>query len=610
MMVEQYWKLGNTGWRNPERLPSLLKVLDKLIKKEKTLYSSKLFWDKFSQESLLTAFINENVLSIKENSQSNFNGLSKAFSSLKDHGFINKDKLSNEPFLTNLGKQLVEARNKSAKQLIFAQALSQIEIKKSDGTSFSPLIHVLKIAKAMKKINKEQGSLIKKDEMIFILSSTNNNSPEDVAGMILEYRERKKEPALGNVKSNSSQEQLFREEYVRIKNHLKNKNIKVPSEKTFLEYIDVTLRHLSFTGLFNGGSDRGFSYLSLASDQMEWINALIKEDNNENIWNDPKRLTACILKLNKEIEIKVKKFPHQKYKWTPLASDADLLSLRTRYCDLRETLSLLKRGDLFSRISQPWIVDFLLSVPTKKTAVWINGEEVDIGSSRPAILEWAIFASLVSSHDRPHSSYNYLSHEWRGSYDHKNLPSSTAAGQGEDAWVDLGESMVCVETTTTVSDRQFATEGQSVSRHVVERMIKSNKPVWGLFIAPKLDLNTIGAYQSGWYIHGFEEKTYFPKIIPFTINQWQVIMDNFVQRKCWDAKNIDSLLSKAWNLGQSTEIGSESSSNAKKWRDALCVFVDSIEEGSYFSSVSLESNLIRDPLKELVPVKRLISRMR
>ena len=55
----------------------------------------------------------------------------------------------------------------------------------------------------------------------------------------------------------------------------------------------------------------------------------------------------------------------------------------------------------------------------------------------------------------------------------------------------------------STSSRQEAMEGEPVRRHVSDAVLKYNKPVYGMFIAVKIDTNTAETFRHGiWYARG------------------------------------------------------------------------------------------------------------
>ena len=72
----------------------------------------------------------------------------------------------------------------------------------------------------------------------------------------------------------------------------------------------------------------------------------------------------------------------------------------------------------------------------------------------------------------------------------------------------------------STSSRQEAMEGEPVRRHVSDAVLKYDKPVYGLFIAIRIDTNTAETFRHGvWYAKGDVKQRL--NIVPLTLAQFQ-----------------------------------------------------------------------------------------
>ena len=72
----------------------------------------------------------------------------------------------------------------------------------------------------------------------------------------------------------------------------------------------------------------------------------------------------------------------------------------------------------------------------------------------------------------------------------------------------------------STSSRQEAMEGEPVRRHVSDAVLKYNKPVYGMFIAIKIDTNTAETFRHGiWYAKGDVKQRL--DIVPLTLEQFR-----------------------------------------------------------------------------------------
>ena len=82
----------------------------------------------------------------------------------------------------------------------------------------------------------------------------------------------------------------------------------------------------------------------------------------------------------------------------------------------------------------------------------------------------------------------------------------------------------------STSSRQEAMEGEPVRRHVSDAALKYNKPVYGMFIAVRIDTNTAETFRHGiWYAKGDVKQRL--DIVPLTLAQYQKYFVAMFQRK-------------------------------------------------------------------------------
>ena len=134
----------------------------------------------------------------------------------------------------------------------------------------------------------------------------------------------------------------------------------------------------------------------------------------------------------------------------------------------------------------------------------------------PAYLEWILWrASLAIDHmvNKPY--------EVRGfKLDSDFLPVSAAGGGKGDLYCEFNDFTILTEVTMSTSSRQEAMEGEPVRRHVSDAVLKYDKPVYGMFIAVKIDTNTAETFRHGiWYARGDLKQRL--DIVPLTLAQYR-----------------------------------------------------------------------------------------
>lgn len=80
--------------------------------------------------------------------------------------------------------------------------------------------------------------------------------------------------------------------------------------------------------------------------------------------------------------------------------------------------------------------------------------------------------------------------------DDKGQPLSTAAGNIADIICDYGKFGVTVEVTMQAGQKQYETEGESVSRHLAKLKKETGKSAYCLFIAPKINESCIAYFYA------------------------------------------------------------------------------------------------------------------
>ncbi len=97
----------------------------------------------------------------------------------------------------------------------------------------------------------------------------------------------------------------------------------------------------------------------------------------------------------------------------------------------------------------------------------------------------------------------------------------SAAGGGKgDLYCEFNDFTILTEVTMSASSRQEAMEGEPVRRHVSDAVLKYNKPVYGMFIAVRIDTNTAETFRHGiWYAKDDVKQRL--DIVPLTLEQFQ-----------------------------------------------------------------------------------------
>ena len=170
---------------------------------------------------------------------------------------------------------------------------------------------------------------------------------------------------------------------------------------------------------------------------------------------------------------------------------------KNKWQEISDYMSLLIKGGGEKKYND----DYVIEVPKDET---------------PAYLEWTLWRAALAIDHLKNKPY-----EVRGfRLDSDFLPVSAAGGGKGDLYCEFDDFMILVEVTMSTSSRQEAMEGEPVRRHVSDVVLSHDKPVYGMFIAVKIDTNTAETFRHGvWYTKDDEKQRL--NIVPFTLAQFQ-----------------------------------------------------------------------------------------
>lgn len=138
----------------------------------------------------------------------------------------------------------------------------------------------------------------------------------------------------------------------------------------------------------------------------------------------------------------------------------------------------------------------------------------------PAYLEWTLWRAALAIDHLVNKPY-----EVRGfRLDSDFMPVSAAGGGKGDLYCEFEKFTILTEVTMSTSSRQEAMEGEPVRRHVSDAVLAYAKPVYGMFIAVRIDTNTAETFRHGvWYAKGDERQRL--NIVPISLAQFQIFFE-------------------------------------------------------------------------------------
>ena len=157
----------------------------------------------------------------------------------------------------------------------------------------------------------------------------------------------------------------------------------------------------------------------------------------------------------------------------------------------------------------------------------------------PAYLEWTLWRAALAIDHMVNKPY-----EVRGfKLDSDFMPVSAAGGGKGDLYCEFNDFTILTEVTMSTSSRQEAMEGEPVRRHVSDAVLQYDKPVYGMFIAVRIDTNTAETFRHGvWYAKGDVKQRL--DIVPLTLAQFRKYFVAMFEANKADPVRLRSLIMK------------------------------------------------------------------
>lgn len=507
------WLVGNTGLRNPNRIQEGLAV-----------YAKSAFVGKLHGRDNEIGFMN---LLNKEGIIQNESGKDESGSHARKwrlmfakNGYIypqvnkkdgNQDDLGAMDDITPFGRTFLKADTFPAVQECFLRAMSVEQFEMPNKiTYFSPLRWLLAI---MLELEKRTGSTEMSRIEFALWGHTTNPSYDlsEVVDHILDLRQRRaKAPAKRTFDKNE------------IKERGKHYDKKADN---FLDYSDMNMRYLRISGMFQR-KGRGIMIVPAKHLLAE---KLAKETaTSEPLIDAYKQLCSGAPLPTDNIDVaktlledlkKQMKERHIVYDISdlPLDTPAEINIARQR---LEDTLAKTDEIQYANDQCNQWqeIADYMsLLIKGGGKLVYDEDNAIEIPKDEtPAYFEWTLWRAALAIDHMVNKPY-----EVRGfRLDSDFLPVTAAGGGKGDLYCEFEDFMILTEVTMSTSSRQEAMEGEPVRRHVSDAVLNYNKPVYGLFLAIRIDTNTAETFRHGiWYAKGDVKQRL--DIVPLSLEQFR-----------------------------------------------------------------------------------------
>lgn len=318
---------------------------------------------------------------------------------------------------------------------------------------------------------------------------------------------------------------------------------------TLKDYADLTARYLRKSGLFSISRDR----LVVMSEKEDLIRDLLSRKwplvNNKNylgyLWDDTqpvlpsdkedylKKHLVTLSKKEKGLFEKVGAREALGLVSEKISAGKSILELKQQTKAIESNLLHLKEIEFYYSQSKEDQINDILGFYNLILEKEILGGE----AYYPAYLEWntwRVFLAIDTLTNKPYEARGFR-------LDDELQPIHNAPGNRADMVFDYEDYMIVAEVTLSTKANQWSSEIEPVPRHIAKiQASNKNKEVFGIFIAPEIDTNTIlNFFNSRKYSieNSFIELT----IIPLTIDQIKLLLSIFRDKR-FTVKDMNRLL--------------------------------------------------------------------
>jgi hypothetical protein len=540
------WNIGNTTVRNPYRLREALQLFR--IKMHGRAFG------KAEQQEYLNELVMAGLVDSSRVVEGDDGGR-KFASAFKQLGFVTDWSRGKSWEMTSVGTMLIE--HPELEEVIFLRQMLKYQIpspleagSRLEGFHLRPFRLLLRF---LKRIHEENlVGLTKFEIALYVIHVLDENNETEF------------ERAVSNIK-------VFRAGYnslvgkVRKNEYIQSKLMEVAAlahlePGSLLDYADSNGRYALITGLLTTQGNK----LALSDARMSIIEAILSDDTTLSpvseylpfFYNpdmpqlptdDARFLQGEIVNLEKQI-VELAALADESTTLPTPPKGVTVSDLQAYEIRLREKLQGVREIQFYrnqcSTSAIDEIVDLLEDLNTG-TRVFFGGSDY-----APAFLEWAIWRLFLAINEIVGS----ISKTRGFRIDEDINPIHHAKGGDADLTFNYDNFKLVCEMTLMGGSRQFASEGEPVTRHVFRaKEVSDGKPVYGLFIARKLDPNTVDAFHHARYWKTFERPVSTP-IVALEIGQVLLLLDRMKSQKV-SAADIRTLLDRILQMQEAYQDG-------------------------------------------------------
>ena len=542
------WNLGTTTVRNPTRIREGLTLFsNEFAGNIRGADRERLFWRRLKETGIVDDVNVEAGLEYVPGTTDDMNGR-KWRATFKKLGFISGDRfrrfpaatvrfqdlveenlgLTGVPYeVTPIGRRLIAATTPGAIQDIFLRQLLRLEITspvEDEGEDFrvKPLVLVLQIldaleARNMKGVNREEIAA-------FIQTAHDHTGIASRIEAIVAHR----------LAREQERGRVARSRFDAAARNAAGSGAGIQGD-SLRDYADTTFRYLRMSGLFSVEGKR----LRLRPERRVAIDKILEVEPVFIAQTDPKQYLV------------------QFYRGGTIPTDDSntALAIIQRYADLLTQRGIEPRVQAFQlegrtdheieaarhEIQEQYKTErereYVHSHSTNDETIQdtleylkkLGGDdtaEAEIDDD-PSFLEWATWRGLLvfnSLRGEPNKTRNFQ-------IDEDMRPVGTAPGGRPDIVMSYPDFLLVAEVTMMRGSRQEAAEGEPVRRHVSDVFTQNadGRDVYGLFVAPVIDLNTTETFRVGtWYRQGVRRQL---SIVPIRLETYTSLISSMIARR-------------------------------------------------------------------------------
>ncbi len=531
-----------TSPRTPEKMVPEIELLDKNFNGE--------VWNKDTQTAFMKILKEESFFDGEGKNDPAFSARDRINRAPKSLGFVI---LSPKLSLTDAGVELIKAKRKDD---IFLRQMLKFQLpspyhKLSDKAALFFVKPYLEIFRLVRHF----GSLAFDELMIFGLQIIDFRIFDQVVDKIEDFRVGKIE---NKGKYKNYKKERFEEELGKIYEdelfgltEASAKTLITKKGNNMRDYADACVRYLRATGMVNV-SYQGKS-LSIVQEKKEEVDFFLRNTEREPCFindeasyvsylgnpNYPKLFVDDLDRIKKKLRVDFKK-----------TNKVDALSLPELKEELENEIISRKENILKSQISD--IKNFKLYEDIQEVFEKIENDRTL--SDAPLMLEWNTWRAMTML-DGGEIKANLK-------FDDFGSPMSTAIGNMPDIVCEYDDFQLSVEVTMASGQKQYEMEGEPVSRHLGKLKKSSEKPVYCLFIAPKINPSSVAHFFMS---HKVDIEYYGGKslIIPLELSVFRkMIEDTFKASYIPKSDNVHKLFKNFASIA-------DEASNEKVWYEGV-----------------------------------------